>query len=620
MGRTAIGQPSPPIPAGAAAPGPPPTAPHPLSRTVIGQAPPNPAPPAVAQAATAAPAAAPHSLARTAIGQAPPLNAPLAAQPHPITAPAATAPAAPPPSTGARNLPMGTMLGVALPGIAPTHDAPPAPARSPLGGAAAHGAVPNAPLPAVDAPAANLRGAAVHTRAGAHPAPVFASDAEQHRSRSPGPHGSLPPSSMLDGRAGESVPPRSLRIPIAMLACVALGGVAAAGWFLFRPGRLPQISAELEGDATAPELVVHCAKCADGTNVEIDPQKHARFTAGRAVIPLDPSSLRVGDQQVSATLTQPSTKPVRVTLQTHVPFLVRPSLAPIARGESAIEMAFELSSDVATVRVNGQESLPTGGAATSLVAIPPPTDELRGFERAVDYVVTFRSGGSVSGALKVAVPYAPLRLGLPGRRAIVASKEQGDAPAVEVTGKTASFATVRLGAAPDSPIVIADKEGIFRGLAPLPKGTAAPSTANLEVKAYGPKLAPRVATVTVHREHSVEEGLKKMRAEAMIPFATLAMAPDTHVGAVVTVTFVVAQRGEEDGRPIAVGDVRCAARGDERSCPVVRVLLPAGEAAASLKKGDAVEVLGVIVRGVPIVKGRSTAVEVDASAVSRVSP
>jgi hypothetical protein len=196
----------------------------------------------------------------------------------------------------------------------------------------------------------------------------------------------------------------------------------------------------------------------------------------------------------------------------------------------------------------------------------------------------------MKGSLKVSIPYAPLRLGLPGRRAFAIGGE------LEVSGKTSAGATVTVG----EQTLTADENGIFKGKVKL-----APDATELAVRAHAGKLAARTVTQPIAHAKDAGEIAKILKSEAKTPFAKIAEKPDDHVGVAVDVKIVVAQTKDEDGRMVAVGDQKCTGDGQ---CPVVRVLLPPG---ATVNKGDAIEVLGVVARGVPMAKG--TAVEIDAS-------
>jgi len=463
------------------------------------------------------------------------------------------------------------MMGVALPGIAPTHDKP-------------------APRPVATAPAPSQE---VARRAPAFVPPP------------PPPPPQAPTSGQLQATQAiapyepePSLPPpkksRSPAVLLIVLAVLAIAGVTT--WLVLRTRPSPAVRAEVRGDASALQLYVRCEKCADGTAIDLGSGRSASFVNGEVTFPLAVSDLKAGTNTFKGTLTAKGEKPRDISIDVPIPYVVTPSLAPFAKGESAVEIVFDVSKDVKKISIDGEEVAIEGNTATATVAVPAAAgDDTKIFDKTVKYEVSLVKGDPAKGSLKLSVPYAPLRVGLPGRRPIV----EGDG--FDVSGRTQANATVRLGAAPDAPTVTADKEGLFKGRAKL-----AADAKTLEVRAFGAKLAPRAFVITIARDP------KALRAEATVPFDKLAEAPDANAGKVVVVKMNAEQSGEDEGRPIVVGEVKCNAP-EGGKCPVVRVLLPSG---ATPVKGALVEVVGVIVRGVPILKGKTTAIEIDASIVT----
>jgi hypothetical protein len=453
-------------------------------------------------------------------------------------APAAAAPRA-------QNIPKGTLFGVAVPGVAPTHDAPRVlgqqqPFQSP---------------PHFQAP------------------PPF----QQQAPYAPRAYDSLPP------------PPKPSRAPAIVLALVAFVGVLGALIYVFvlRPSGPPPLTSAVEGDWNAPKLVVKCATCADGSTIDLG-DKNATFAAGAATIALNAKDIKAGRNVFKGKVVPKGKSPRDVELDVLVPYLVRTSVLPLEKGEQHIDVVFDLADTVKAVVVDGEKL--TG--KTHAVKIPPPEGDARAFDKTVSYEVQPKEGAPIKGSLKLSIPYAPLRLGLPGRRAFAIGGE------LEVSGHTSAGATLTIG----EQTLTADESGIFKG-----KVKVAEDASEIAVRAHAGKLAARTVTVPIAHAKDAGEIAKTLKAEAKTPFEKIAEKPDEHLGAAVDVKIVVAQTKEEDGRAVAVGDQKCAAAG-EGQCPVVRVLLPPG---ATVSKGDVIEVLGVVARGVPMAKG--TAVEIDAS-------
>jgi hypothetical protein len=473
----------------------------------------------------------------------------------PIELMAAPPPPPPPPPAPEvkRNVPKGTMMGVALPGIAPTNDKP-------------------KPAPVV-----------------ARKAPAFVPP--------PPPPAAPPPGMTTLAIEPESLPSKKgSRAPAVILIVLAVLGIAGViAWVSLRGHPPPSVRAEVRGDAAALQLYLRCEKCADGTAIDLGEGRSASFLNSEVSFPLAAGEIKAGTNTFKGTVTQKGEKPHPLSLDVPIPYLVTPSLSPLAKGEPAIEVVFEVSKDVKSISVDGENVEIEGGTATARVVVPVGGDDAKTFDRTVKYEVTQAKGDPTKGSLKLSVPYAPLRVGLPGRRPLV----EGDG--LDVSGHTQAGATVRLGAAPDAPTVVSDKDGLFKGRAKI-----ASDAKTLEVRAFGPKLAPRAITMTLSRD------AKALRAEAVTPFDKIAEAPDANAGKIVVLKMTAEQSGEDEGRALAVGEAKCGAT-EPGKCPVVRILLPSGAAPA---KGALIEVVGVVVRGVPILKGKATAIEIDASIVT----
>ncbi len=460
----------------------------------------------------------------------------------------ANAPAAGAPR--AQNIPKGTLVGVAVPGVAPTHEpAPPPQFRAP---------------PQFQPPPPHFQ----------QPAPYV-----------PPP----PPTPSYDSLIPA---PKPSRAPAIILALVALVGVVGALVYVFvlRPSGPPPMTTAVEGDWNAPKLVVKCQTCIDGSTIDLG-DKNATFASGAATIALTAKDIKAGRNVFKGKIVPKGKSPRDVELAVLVPYLVRTSLAPLSTGEPHVDVVFDLADTVKAVVVDG-EKLTGSGEKKHEVQIPAPEGDARAFDKTVTYEVQPKEGAPIKGSLKLSIPYAPLRLGLPGRRAFAIGGE------LEVSGHTANGGTITVG----EQTLTVDENGIFKG-----KVKVATDAKELVVRAHATKLAPRTVSVAIAHAKDAGEIAKTLKDEAKTPFDKIAAKPDDYLGAAVDVKIVVAQTKEEDGRTVAVGDQKCGAAGDA-ACPVVRVLLPPG---ATVNKDDVIEVLGVVARGVPTAKG--TAVEIDGS-------
>lgn len=466
------------------------------------------------------------------------------------------------------NVPKGTLVGVALPGIAPTH--PQTPPTTPD----------YAPPPAYPPPSAT--------------APAFAPPPNYGPSYPPAqPQPEFAPPPAFDPAVLDEVAPapkrsgRGLAIALILLALI---GTGVAVFFLFlRPSGPPALSGTVRTKDGAQSLVVQCDTCEDGATIDLGKDKSGEFSGKKATLPLGEDALKAGKNAFSGEIVvKKGSKPQKISLEVVVPFLVKASLAPLAEGEPAVELQFDLAPDVKKVTVEGKK---VEGDKVR-VALDPVTTDGKTLAKKIAYAVD-----GTEGTVELSIPVAPLRLALPGRRALVTGE-------AFVSGRTAPGAFVTIGTTK----LTADKEGVFKGKVTVTEAT-------FTVVAFGGKFAPRAAAVGgIVVAKDLVEAQKALKAEAKTKLDDVVKAPDASAGKLVSGRVKILTTLEEDGRGVAIAETVCAKAGDEAPCPVVRLLLPAG---AQLQKNDLVDVVGVVVRAVPIDKGKSTATELDASIVEK---
>lgn len=465
------------------------------------------------------------------------------------------------------NVPKGTLVGVALPGIAPTH-----PQTAP--------APDYAPPPAYPPPAPAFA-----------PPPNYGGPSYPPAQPAPQPEFAPPPAfdpAVLDEVA--PAPKRSGRGLAIALILLALLGTGVAVFFLFlRPSGPPALSGTVRTKDGAQSLVVQCDTCEDGATIDLGKDKSGEFSGKKATLPLGEDALKAGKNAFSGEIVvKKGSKPQKISLEVVVPFLVKASLAPLGEGEPAVELQFDLAPDVKKVTVEGKK---VEGDKVR-VALDPVTTDGKTLAKKIAYAVD-----GTEGTVELSIPVAPLRLALPGRRALVTGE-------AFVSGRTAPGAFVTIGTTK----LTADKEGVFKGKVTVTEAT-------LTVVAFGGKFAPRAATVSgIVVAKDLAEAQKALKAEAKTKLDDVVKAPDASAGKLVSGRVKILTTLEEDGRGVAIAETVCAKAGDEAPCPVVRLLLPAS---AQLQKNDLVDVVGVVVRAVPIDKGKSTATELDASIVEK---
>ncbi len=463
-----------------------------------------------------------------------------------------------------------TMAGIAVPGVAPTHSK----AR--------------APAPVFVAP----------------PPPPAALDASSASSASSA-------GDAYDGSGDEGVrptlPPRGApsRTPFIALAVALVIGAIVLVIVFRRSAPPPQITV-----ASAPEdegvLVIGCGTCRDGAEI-VRGDDHAAFVGGKARISLATKDLVVGSNKVAVTLVD-GDKRWPLTLDINVPYRARLDLAPLAAGKSEVAVAFDVSADVTKITLeDGTVAKMKEGSARAAVAVPAPVDgEAHSFDRLVAFTVELGEGDARKGTLKLSIPYASLKIALPGRAAVLV----GTAP-LSVSGHTAPHAKVRLGEGAGEVELYADAGGIFRGTI-----TPAEGATEIAVQAFGAAIAPRKATIAFTRKKTLAIAFTDFGAWAKGSFLELAKKPDDHVGEWAHFKLTTVKVGDEDGRTVVVGDVKCGngnGNDDGVKCPVAKVLWPPTGIAAAPTEGALVEIVGVVTRSIALDGGKTTATELDAA-------
>lgn len=456
---------------GAALP-PEPLAPGALHRTLLGM--PTPGPPAAPPTgATEPPAPRPG---QTLLGM--PLFTPAGSPaPAPPGAPANPPPAAPPypqpaepppPSSTAMISQQKTMLGVALPGIAPLN---PGVAKPP------------APVPPMAAPSA--------------PGPAFA------------------PSPALAPPAVASAParPRS-RVGVVMaLGALTLATLAAAvvlAVWVWRSA--PPLRATVRADANGHEaLALSCDSCKDGTLARLDGSE-ATFANRAATLPLA-RPLAIGDNRLELELIPPGARDAkRVSLVVPIDFRIRGDLEPLSREPPSVAVRAELRPG-SSITVDGHPlEVGADGAASysldvssALTGTAAPVETL---EKKLPFTITAPGGRPESGEVTLQIGITPLVVDAPTDGMVI------EAPRVLIAGATQVGGSVRIGAR----AAAVDQNGRFAQLMDVPSF----GETTVTVYASAKERAPRRAPVTVLRVESLAKEAARRKQTATRDYAALA--------------------------------------------------------------------------------------------------
>lgn len=551
-------QPAPPV-----APQPAPAKPAPMAQTMLGFAAPNLQVPIAAAPAPAPPPPAPTPAApvagmKTMLGVAVPGIAPLAAS-APQPQPAA-------PQSAKVGLGSGTILGVAMPGIAPTHAhahaGAPAPQPMPMGNPGRTMLL-EQPPPIVPAPAPFVPEAA-------------------------------PSAPVVVKRRG---------IPLAAVAILAsvvvLGGGAALLFFARGAGSLTA-TAKVSADGKE-QLHLVCEGCPDGTKATWKGVS-ASFTQHQADLAL-PAPLAIGDNTFEIALDRPGVgRDETIKLVLPLAYRIRGDLAGLAASPPELRVDVEAEKGE-SVTVDGKPvALDANGKATVPYDVTADTtgttDEARTIERKIPYEVVGKDRKKSSGEVAMRVAVVPLHLDAPGL-SIVSSE-----PRVWVAGKTSKGAAVT---ANGTPVAVA-ADGSFEGQIDLTDGEQ--TIVVRATPADATKAAPRTATVRASRVASLDAEAKKLGAAATLGGDALVRDPTGAVGQnVAVVGSVVDARSLHHHAVLLVDDKR-----DCKSGPCLVRVEYGGD--VDLKTGDAIAAYGVVAKPVTTPDGK-TLPAVDAALVRK---
>ena len=511
---------------------------------------PSPAPDAQARAMEA------QARGKTMLGVAIPGIAPLGAG-QGNAPPAAEGPGTP----SARG---GTMLGVAIPGIAPT-------APGAAGGA---GAVPNRGTAAMPGPVvAPFRSKVANTAIAEAPVlpapPPFVDDVP------------VPRAPVVRPKTG---------VPIAVVAGIVGGLVLLGGAIIFLLARGgPPVSAQAKIDDQGNEVLhLQCDNCADGTSATLGTSK-AEFKAHTADLALT-KPLDVGPNTLDVKLDRPgSGRDEDVKLVVSVPYFIQADLSDIGAKPPIVRVRVAASPG-ATVTVDGKPLALDGtgkGAYTLDVSSETegPSDDVRAIDKKIPYVVTSKAGKPESGVVTARIAVVPLRVDVPSATAVV------DTPSFAVAGQTSPGAGVLID---DKPIT-AQADGSFS----QPHDAAAATTTPVEIRATAQGRAPRTVHLSVKRVASLDAEAKALEKTPLLTYDAIVADIPSRIGQHAMVAGEVIEARTAGHQSIAlVNDVRGCKTG-----PCLARVIASSD--SKIAKGDNVRAYGVIARAVPTSTGKT---------------
>ena len=393
-----------------------------------------------------------------------------------------------------------TMLGVAIPGIAPTHGAP-EPGPHSHGQHAHQAGAPSRGQPNVPSKVQNTAlGMMAVPDVKIVPRPKTLIDE--------------PLPQMPELRPKKGVPAVAL---VGIVAALVLVGGGIITFFALRAGA--PLTAVPQLDENGREsLKIGCTSCPDGTKVSLGASS-STVTAGAALLPL-PAPLSIGENELSVKVERPAGgRNEDVKIHVPVAYRVRADLATLSARPPAITVRIEATPG-SEVKVDDKpvplDATGRGAYAIDLSKETEGTGEPKTFERKIPFAITPKGGKLETGELTARTAIVPLALDAPGRELVT------DKASAAVSGQTRPGTTVAI----DGQNVAVDPQGRFGVRVEL----AAPGEKALEIVASAPPLAPRIAKVKVTRVASLAEAAKEQDAQSPIGYDAFGAEPASKAG------------------------------------------------------------------------------------------
>jgi hypothetical protein len=375
-------------------------------------------------------------------------------------------------------------------------------------------------------------------------------------------------------------PPTQSSATIAIASGLLLAGGAVA-FAIFWRSPAP-LRAEARVDANGADLLhVTCATCPDGTEVRAGESK-AKVTAHAADLIL-PTPLKVGENLFTVAVDRPASgRDENVSLIVQIGYRIRPDLSALDSERPVLRIAIE-GAPLATMTIDGKPlALGADGKGQYDLDVTSEcmglADDVKSIERAIPYSVVGSTGTPEQGVVNVRVMVPPLHLDSPTTHTII-ERDQ-----FVLAGRTGRGA--RLIAGTQAIAVAAD--GSFSRSMPAP----ALGENSIKLRTTVPGQAPRMATIKVRRVERLAEEAKTFAANAPLPFADLAASASRYVGQPVVLSGEIVESRSQGATNLALLDVQ---KGCSRP-PCLARLVFAGE--EPVARTDRVQVYGYVTRAI----------------------
>jgi hypothetical protein len=417
-----------------------------------------------------------------------------------------------------------TMLGVAMPGIAPTHDVPPG-------------------VPPAQAPAAQ---------------PYVA----------PGPAPQV---------AERPVAPIYRRPAFIVVLAGLFLAVVVLLFAVFWPTHSPIERVEVSTDEAGHDVIsLSCASCPDGTVLKIqDASCKTNKHEGSIVLS---NRLRVGDNRLEVQIDRPeSGRDENVEVLLPVLFRVRPNLSGLASAQPYVTVQVVTNAQ-AKVTVDGKPmKLDKDGKAERKLDISEKCvgqrSDIAKVQFQVPYVIELPDGSKHEGTVKIGAGITPLMVFTP-RPHMITDQGQVQLVGVSAPGAQIEFASEK---------IVADKDGVFSRTLKIDQ----PGALKLTVRSSGKGMATRTAQLEITRVSSLADTMTSWRRDEHLETKQV-FSENEKVGQRVILTGYIAE--VDTSRRTKVFLVDSGGACDQPPC-LVKVATCAGTRG---KKGSYVQVLGYL--------------------------
>lgn len=385
------------------------------------------------------------------------------------------------------NDPSGrTMIGVAMPGIAPIG-----------AGDGVEDDDPRAPEPAHEL------GATIAP----HHHPVAWSKPRDERARPR----RIAPAPVPVVQAPKSAAPRKAIAVVATAVALVTGALLFA---LFWPSP-PPLAARVRADAGGREVVeIRCSSCPDGTRVSVG-EASATLTGGAGEL-APASPLSVGDNLLKVQIDRPGNgRDEAVNVHLNVAYRIRPDLSALQGDRPSIQVVVEAAAGT-TVALDGKDVPLIAGRAIETIDVSDActglSDETSTLSRQIPYAIRPRDGAPEQGTVNVSVPLPMLHIDAPGPHAVI------DGKSFVLAGRASRGAEVLAAGRP----IPVRPDGTFAQT----MNVSSVGATQIEVRARLAGGAPRLTRIAVRRVDSLDTAAREFTAQSPAPLSYAAIAAD----------------------------------------------------------------------------------------------